>query len=48
MARIRENKQKHLTIRHTDTALWRADLQTGIFRMFVCIINMPQLKENAP
>ncbi len=48
MVQIRENWQKQLTARTADAGLLRTGLALGIVRMFVCIINMPGVKESAP
>ena len=48
MVQIRENRQKHLTARIADAGLLRTGLTLGTVRMFVCIINMPGVKESAP
>ena len=48
MVQIRENWQKQLTARITDTGLLRTGLALGTVRMFVDLINVLGLKEPAP
>ena len=48
MVQIRENWQKQLIARIADAGLLRTDLALGTVRMFVCIINVPGVKESAP
>jgi hypothetical protein len=48
MVQIRENRQEQLTARYADAGLLRTNLPLSTFRMFVCIIKMLRVKENAP
>ena len=48
MVQIRENRQKQLTSRIADAGLLRTGLTLGTARMFICIINVPGIKESAP
>lgn len=48
MVQIRENRQKQLTARHADAGLWHTNTASGTGRMFVCMIGVLGIKENAP
>lgn len=48
MVQIRENRQKQSISHHADAGLLRTDLALGAIRMFVCIINVLGVKDDAP
>ena len=48
MVRIRENRQKQLTLRYADAGLLRINLTLGTVRMFVCIIEVLWIKATVP